>query len=334
MTLIKTMFLCGIDQISLPMTTRRGERFSEDYYLTRDKGKIGELVGCLSDGLGCVETGYLMDIANAVIYRTGTLECASSSRQDVSDALSTRLIDDMLAIKGLDTNLWEIKDNACHFDRAWIAGTVNGQTILNNNVWSSRHSCADGSFRAVSFSTDELRAARSARRPLGVHLKENDEATLLSKGSLRFQRFEYFIGAARASVDVAVKIAQYCSGLEALVSTSQQELSHQVSERVAALLAGPGEKRIAIFKLVKKAYGFRSKTVHGASFKNAEINQLRDCATYVDQLCRALQVLYFDSDPAFRSAVEGKDDQSSEFFIEAVMGTHSAPDRLDIEFVP
>lgn len=50
-----------------------------------------------------------------------------------------------------------------------------------------------------------------------------------------------------------MKIAQYCSGLEALVSTSQQELSRQVSGRVAALVQPPGAGRISTFKLVKQA---------------------------------------------------------------------------------
>lgn len=331
MTLIQTTLLCGIDQISLPMTSRRGERFFDDYYITRDRDKIIELVGHFGDALGSVEAKYLVYGANAVIYRNSSLESTGSDTQNISIALEKQIIHDMLVIKGLESALWMIKDNACHFDRAWIAGTVNQKQLVHSNFWASRNSSAQGSFEAVCFSSDELKIARSSRRPIGVHLKGVDTPTALSKGSQRFQRFEYFLQAARTTLDIAMKIAQYCSGLEALVSTSQQELSHQVSERVAALLVGPGAKRVAIFKLVKKAYGFRSKTVHGASFTPAEVAQLCDCAKIVDQLCRALQALYFDSDPSFRSAVEGKDEQSSAFFIEAVMGGRIAPDRLDIE---
>ncbi len=329
METVNTFFLCGLDQISLPMTTRRGEKFSDEFYVTRDHGKIVELVSRFDDALGRVERNYLLGRANAVIYRDARLECVSASESDVAAALTAQLIDDMLVVKGLDTALWLVKDNACHFDRAWIGGSVNGRTTVNNNVWASRHSCADGSFRTVAFTSDELRIARGSRRPLGLHLTAADAPTLLAKGSLRFQRFEYFVGIARASVDVAIKLAHYCSGLEALVSTSQQELSHQVSERVAAVLAPPGPERIAKFKLVKKAYGFRSKTVHGATFKASEVDQLRDCARDVDQVCRELQTIYFGGDPSFRAAVEGAADRTSDYFEHAVLGMGAGDEPLD-----
>jgi hypothetical protein len=333
MAQIDTTFFCGLDQISLPMTTRRGERFLETYYLTRDQCRIVELVSEFRDALGSVEVAYLRNRANAVIYRNGSLECPSASEEHVSKALEKQLTDDMLAIKSLEMALWMIKDNACHFDRCWIAGTLNGRTIVSNNVWASRFSCADGFHRDVSFSSDELRTARRSCRPLAMHLEEIDAPTALIKTMLRFQRFEYFVGAARATNDVAVKIAQYCSGLEALVSTSQQELSHQVSERVASVLVEPGLKRIATFKLVKTAYGFRSKCVHGASFKPAEFDQLRDCSTQIDEVCRALQALYLDTDQSFRSAVEGPDQNFSEFFMGVVLGTRAAIDCLDVKLL-
>lgn len=328
--LIDTTFFCGLDQISLPIMQRKGKIFHEDYFITTDSGEIFELVHKFSDHIGSLEFGYLVSKAKAVVYRKSKLDL--DGEHQVSKALADQLVDDMLAVKVLDSALWSIRDNACHFDRAWIVGMLSEQIIINNNVWSSRHTCADGSHDVVAFSFDELRVARRSGRPRGIYLKGDDAPTALSKGSLRFQRFEYFIGAARASIDVAFKIAQYCSGLEALVSTSQQELSHQVSERVSAVLVGPGPKRIAVFKLVKKAYGYRSKTVHGASFDAKDAEQLRECSRNVDQLCRALQALYFDDDPSFRTAVESSDHKkSTDFFIEAVLGARGTRDRLTID---
>ncbi|WAC27505.1 HEPN domain-containing protein [Ancylobacter sp. SL191] len=332
MEIIETTFFCGLDQISLPKYSRNGSKFLENYFITTDKGVILDLVLPLCRSIGSIEFDYLTIVAKAVIYRKGTIECQSERREHVSQALADQLIDDMVAVQILDSMLWMIKDNACHFDRAWIAGKINGSTIVNNNVWSSRPSCADGLFNEVSFSFDEFQIVRRSRRQMGTYLGASGAPTALSKELLRLQRFEYFIGAARSSHDVAVKIALYCSGLEALVSTSQQELSHQVSERVAAVLVGPGPKRVAIFKLMKRAYGFRSKTVHGASFKPTEMDQLRECSKIVDHICRALQALYFDDeDPSFRSAVEASDDKSSEFFVEAILGARKARDRLGIE---
>ncbi|KQN24032.1 hypothetical protein ASF00_17675 [Sphingomonas sp. Leaf34] len=311
-----TTFLCGIDQVTLSITSRRGEKFSDDYFVTKDTAKIGELISAFGNGLGSVETKYLLHRAAAVIYRVEPIRVDPA--ENVGEMLDQKLVQDMLKVKGLEAAMWLIKDNACHFDRAWLAFNADGQITVNNNFWASRKSCADGTFRAVGFSSEELRIARCSERPAGEHIVSAGAPTMLAKGSLRFQRFEYFIGAARDSMDVAMKLAQYCSGLEALVSTAQQELSHQVSERVAALLAGPGGQRLPIYKLVKQAYGYRSKAVHGAPFKSADVNQLRDCATGIDQICRDLTLLYFGTDARFRDAIESSDQHATEFFLEAL----------------
>lgn len=322
-----TTFLCGIDQVTLSITASRGERFSDDYFITKDADKIADLIRTFGDGLGSVETKYLLHRAAAVIYRVQRIEFDPA--ENVAAVLDRQLIQDMLSVKRLEAAMWLIKDNACHFDRAWLALNANGQITVNNNFWASHKSCADGTYRPVDFSSDELRIARSSKRPTGEHIASAGTPTMLTKGSLRFQRFEYFIDAARDSVDVAMKIAQYCSGLEALVSTAQQELSHQVSERVAALLAAPGRQRLPIYKLVKQAYGYRSRAVHGASFKVADIDQLRDCATRVDQICRELSFIYFGPDARFRDAIESSDQHATDFFMEALFeGSAHNPVRV------
>ena len=313
-----TTFLCGIDQVTLPITTKRGERFADEYFITKDATKIGELISAFGNGLGSVETSFLLHRAAAVIYRVGSVQLDATD--SIGEVLDRQLVQDMLRVKGLESAMWLIKDNACHFDRAWLAFNGHGQTTVNNNFWASRKSCADGTFRTVDFASDELRVARGWDRPVGEHIAGADVPTMLAKGSLRFQRFEYFIGAGRDSIDVAMKIAQYCSGLEALVSTAQQELSHQVSERVAVLLAGSVRQRLQIYRTVKQAYGYRSKAVHGASFKPADVNQLRDCATEVDQICRDLSLLYFGPDARFRDAIESSDQRATDFFMEALFG--------------
>lgn len=321
---LKTTYLCGLDQIELPAMPQRGERFAEDYWITKDKGRIAELIHQFGDGLGSVETTYLANRASAVVYRSGEIEVVG---EDVVDCLETRIIDDMLALKRLEMGLWLIKDNAGHFDRAWIVARTTRGTIVHCNTWASRTSSADGSFEPTSFSSEELRIARSLKTPLPSYLGQSGLPTMLAKGSLRFQRFQYFLGAARESGDVAMKIAQYCSGLEALVSTSQQELSHQVSERVAALLAPPGPDRISYFKLVKQAYGYRSKAVHGSSFKPTDVGQLRDCSKKVDQIYRSLFALYIQEDERFRTAVEGTDEDATQFFVELLLGMPAASDE-------
>jgi hypothetical protein len=244
----------------------------------------------------------------------------------------------LLTVKLLQFTLWVIKDNAAHFQQGWIVAPMPARTVVNTNTWASRPSCADGTFEGVRFGAAEMQAARlrtripmlhmgstpapsEARAKLGANsVASKATATMLTSGSLRYQRFQYFIDIARSSVDVAMKIAQYCSGLEALVSTAQTELSHQVSERVAVTLSLPGERRITLFKLVKEAYGFRSKAVHGASFKPNDAERLRKCARQIDEVCRALVVAYFSPESGFRAAIEGNDESIANFFIRRTLG--------------
>jgi hypothetical protein len=320
---LNTTFLCGLDQIELPAMLHRGERFADDYYLTTDKNRIAELVSEFGTGLGQVETTYLVQRASAVVYRRSSIDFDGV---DAVGCLEKSIIEDMLAVKRLEMGLWLVKDNAAHFDRAWIAARTAQGSIVHTNTWASRVSAADGTFDAASYSVEELRLARNFYTPLPAYLRASASPTLLTKGSLRFQRFQYFLSGARQSNDVAMKIAEYCSGLEALVSSSQQELSHQVSERVAALLAPPGPARIANFKFIRQAYGYRSKAVHGASFKPTDVNQLRDCSKKIDQFCRLLFELYLGEDGKFRTAVEGPDDDVTQFFLELILG---APETCD-----
>ncbi len=318
--LITTTFFTGINQIELPATSRRGERFAEYYYLTTDEAQIGEVTKPFAHGLGSVETSYLTcGGAKALVYRISKQEVDTAH---IAASLGRLLIEDMKMVKNLQYNLWVIKYNAVHFDRCWIAtAPAPIRPVINNNTWESRQSCADGSFRPVRFNLEELCRARLIVQDPALTISSSSTSTMLTSDSLRYQRFQYFVDIGRTSADVAMKIAQYCSGLEALVSTAQTELSHQVSERVAAILAIPGEKRIAIFKQVKEAYGFRSKAVHGATFKPKDDERLRQCARRVDQICRDLVHVYFDPESGFRAAIDGSDEATTEFFVARVLGS-------------
>jgi hypothetical protein len=56
-----------------------------------------------------------------------------------------------------------------------------------------------------------------------------------------------------------------CMALEALTSTSQNEITHTLAERCAVLTCTSGSKRIALYREIKDLYGMRSRIVHGRS---------------------------------------------------------------------
>jgi hypothetical protein len=133
---------------------------------------------------------------------------------------------------------------------------------------------------------------------------ESGQATALGHKTLRYQRFRYFISAARQTTDIGLKISQYITALEALVSSSSTEVTHQVSERIACLLEPPGSDRIDDYKRIKQAYGFRSKVVHGSTIKEGQFDQLRDTSDYLDKACRILTIKYVTDEDKFRDCIE------------------------------
>ena len=315
---ITTTFFVGLDQLELASTPTRGDRFFDEYYLTTDQKTISNLVHPYAHAIGNVEARYLTGGgAKALVYRSSSQEV---DLEDIGGSLEKLLVEDMLSVKLLQFYLWLVKDNAAHFDRFWIATRTTQGLVVNNNTWGERPSCADGSFKIVRFNKDELKVARSPnfQRPDYITSKENP--TMLVGSSLRYERFTYFLDAARSSKDVALKIAQYCSALEAMVSTSQSEISHQVSERVASTLNGPGEERIGLFKLIKEAYGYRSKAIHGATFKTKDADRLRECASELDESCRRLWFVYADPSSGFRDSIEVSDQIATDYFLQRTLG--------------
>lgn len=57
---------------------------------------------------------------------------------------------------------------------------------------------------------------------------------------------------------------------EAMLSTGNAEISHQVAERLAALLEAPGPDRLATYRDFKKLYELRSLIVHGGMHNSGQ----------------------------------------------------------------
>lgn len=82
------------------------------------------------------------------------------------------------------------------------------------------------------------------------------------------------------------KITFYCSALEALLSTSQSELSHQIAERVAVLCSKELAERVEIYKFIKGSYSFRSKYIHGSPIRDNEEDAVIKMSVKLDHIVR------------------------------------------------
>jgi hypothetical protein len=314
--IIEMMFFTGLDQVSFYKTTRNGDRFLDRFYVTNDREKIATMISPLKSRLGSVENEYLLQRCSALIYSAQKIEVNDPSYMD--SILESVTIDNLVLVQGFLEKLWIVKDHAAFQDRGWLTASVGSKSVMHNNTWNVRHTTSSGRYEAIRFSQEELKIARSLTSPkvehLHLHLSLSGNPTSLVSSSLRFQRFMYFVQIARASLDVAMKIVQYCSALESFVSSSSSELTHQVAERVACLIETPGAARLECFKKIREAYGLRSRAVHGATFKDKAFDQLRSTSTYIDNVCRQLSILYLTNHEDVATKIESDENEFNSYF--------------------
>lgn len=120
-----------------------------------------------------------------------------------------------------------------------------------------------------------------------------------------------YISHARMINALTIKVLMYITAMEALVSTSTAELSHQVAERVALLIGANADDRICIYNNIKKGYGVRSKAAHGEPQKGTE-QDVADLLITLDGYLRRLMKL--------DTPYDLKQEEINEFFIKRLMG--------------
>ena len=255
-----------------------------------DRTVIRALLDPVKPFIGTVEYGYLIRNCPGLAYRKKTV--TESEFIAVRDNLDRYILVEIRNIIAFNMNLWVVKDNAAHFDRGWLYISNGNSARCHSNTYGSRISGSRGDFNAIEFSSEELKYARLPKTSVADSIYDSDLPTALGHKTLRYQRFTYFISDARQISVIGLKIAQYVTALEALVSSSSTEVTHQVAERVACLLEPRGDGRIDDYRQVKQAYNLRSKVVHGAPIKESQFAQLKQISQYLDNACTILTRKY------------------------------------------
>ena len=222
--------------------------------------------------------------------------------------------------------LWLIKDNSVNFELGFLQYPYRKDPArISSYFVSSLFSSADGTRSEVIFDKTELATAIS----MFINLYgEEDEETLLSSPTLvptggidRVSRSFYFLQGARLMGFLPEKIAYYCTCFETLVSTSATELTHQVSERVAILIAKKPSESVKIYRNIKRAYDTRSKFVHGGQLNAEETRYTTDsqnCDSYLRRLFHTLI-----NNPDIRNAIGQNPEKVNQFFLGRLFGTDS-----------
>ena len=310
--MVAATFCTALKHLSLPDTLPKNGRVGDWLYLTKQFSDIEERFPYTVIRLiGTVEYNHLANASGIVYGKTNF-----HPSEDPYKVLDKFLGELEIFLQCT----WMIKDNSANFDTGFLIYEIGDKTYVSSNIMSTMFFQCTGDRHVASFSFNELKEA--------VRIFENTEAvprvpgttrTQLTSSVERINRANYFIQSARDTSDLGNKIADYCSAFEALLATNPQELSHQLSERVAALLGGSPNEKWAIYREIKQAYQVRSKIVHGSGIKTGKLDELLEISKTCDQRIRECVNLYFSS-PRVRRAIDADAATLDEFLVKKVFG--------------
>lgn len=288
---MKSTFFARLTYLEIRGSLGRGIQFMDDFFITNDKSYISRIVDDrFRPAIGSLEFKFLRD--GPIAYYTSDNIDTNEFEKHCGNLLNT-LID-------FEHRFWTIQD-CC-------VGHEVGFTCGDNTITSVRHG---GYYTLATGLTDTLTCSADTFSEAVRHLRTGMQKLDISKASKthptknisRIRLGLDFVGSSQLTAFIPKKIAFYCSALEALLATSQSELSHQVAERVA-VLADTNMTRLALYKFIKKCYNLRSKYIHGDTVALPE-SEIAGISAALDAVVRATFNAIFN-DSELREALDNK----------------------------
>ncbi|MGR1188859.1 hypothetical protein ACUVHH_14565 [Vibrio parahaemolyticus] len=216
------------------------------------------------------------------------------------------LVDFMRNVLAFLMATWMERDNSANIELGFAISQSDNH--VHSNSLTYYYCQSDTSNCSTTITNTELHASASTSlSKIGGMASEQDPQLTMSQKTVGRQNVaSSFLQQARSSADIGVKVANYCSFFEALLSTNSAELSHQLAERAAFLLRDTPEERYEHFKKTKKAYGVRSKVVHGDVLSTSQLNAAKETSAHCDLVARELMKKLI-SDDDFLAAIQNKD---------------------------
>ena len=289
-------FITALKSMKIGEDLGRGDKIESDILITNNKEVINSFIS--RDFIkiaGILESNFILN-SSAVIYK-----------EEKSDRMSKGGIEDLdkfnSKIKLFQTCLWLIKDNSAYTELGYCITKKKTEIKIDSNFLTSIYTNADGNKRTTDFTREELRQARNIFNNIEDIVQYEVSFAAKKQGLNRIERALFYVQIARSNDDLSLKISEYCSALESLLSTNPNEIAHQLSERVAILIGQNKSDRIQIYREIKKAYGIRSKIVHGDKIPDNQIKDIRQLSRNLDSYLRLVILKISDDEfwPIFNS---------------------------------
>ena len=275
---LKVLYVVGLVDVEVSEVIRTPLQVSDGAFVTNNAEFIrGLLPDVYVNVIGLIEYQFLTS-GRLVVFKEGEVSSEEEAHAE--------LINLLRSTHGLLMSLWMGRDCSVNCDVGYVLGL--DVELAHSNTLNPQYTLANGASMPLALNMAEFEVSSKLALNFFRGLKEKDKPlqTAMQKSTGRINVSTYHIQAARSATDVAIKVSSYCSFFESLFSTSSAELSHQLSERIAFSLAISPLERLEIYKKVKRAYGVRSKVVHGDVISKQELQGLAEISEGCDKLAR------------------------------------------------
>jgi hypothetical protein len=308
---MQAKYVAAVKYLTITGDLGRDDRITDSIFITNNRILIRDLIPReYIPVMGSLEWQFIQD-SPSVIWGTANFE----HETDALPILNAKLYE----IQGFLTSLWLFFDNSVDTEIGFLFYSNKGLPMVTSSYIDVARYTAQGASIAASLNRERLQEIRTFHRetfhyePFASH-----PVTKVVRGEGRITRALYLVQVARSSKDLGLKIMHYCTALETLFATSQVELAHQLSERVACFTETTGSERIQAYRTMKKAYGFRSKISHGAAIADKDFSELVSVSVSCDNFLRSsFRRIFADQKIA---QLFGSDTQLDDFFIGLILG--------------
>ncbi|MBD2294445.1 hypothetical protein H6G06_13385 [Anabaena sphaerica FACHB-251] len=311
---MEVTFLISIHHLEIQGNLGRGDKIDDFTFLSNDINTLKKIIPSESIPIiGKLEYESLMD-SKPYVYSVEKLPEGVSPQEF--------LVHKLYCVQSLLSAIWFYEDNNVDFEIGFLFYVVDGRLGVSSNFLATKYTTSSGKQKTLILNRDKLRSIRQFYRE---HLGSEGElfghpySTQLVKGRARTALALYHITGARFDPDVGLKVSNYCSALEALFSTSQAELAHQLSERLAFFISTSSEERLNIYKQTKQAYTVRSKIVHGSTIRENDIDKVKELSEFCDtSLRKAMNKIL--SSPDLRAIIDGSPEKLDAYIVDLIFG--------------
>jgi hypothetical protein len=319
------IFIAAIRKLEVFGDLGAGDKVHDKFKVTNNREFIrGLLPQSAIPLIGTLEEKVLLSGCLVIYAKT-------DSKDGVSPA--QKLIDCLHEAERFLATFWIVQDNAAVVENGFLARRrSDGYIEVFSNFVGGQYFSCDGKSESIKLTREQLREVRL----LSIQILEkpsemtSSQHSYITESVTDITRTLYFITQARRTNDLALKVTHYCTAFETLFATSQVELSHQLAERISSFLHTDLDSRVALFKLIKEAYGVRSKVVHGDTLGKAKFADLPRISDFCDSTARQVLSRYW-TDPMAHALFQLPKDKFDDEMIRSIMGGQTSIDGPNLK---